>query len=290
MAPRPYWKGHLRLSLVSCPIALYPATGEGEKVSFHQINSETGNRIRYKKVDAETGEEVDGADIIKGYEASKGRYIQIEKEELEAVEVESTKTIDIDEFVPREEIDDLYVVRPYFIAPEGKVGQDAFITIREAIEETGKVALGRIVLTSREHIIALQPRGKGIVGTLLRYPYEVRDAEEYFDDIPDMKIPKEMLDLAKHIVATKAGHFKPDKFEDRYEKALVDLIQKKAKGQKIEVPVRAKESNVVDLMDALKRSIKAEDRSTQRQPPAQRRRAAEAKPRRKQAAATRKRA
>jgi DNA end-binding protein Ku len=290
MAPRPYWKGYLRLSLVSCPIALYPATGDGEKISFRQVNSETGNRIRYKKVDAETGEEVDSGDIIKGYEASKGQYIQVEKEELEAIEVESTRTIEIDEFVPREEIDDLYIVRPYFIAPEGKAGQDAFITIRDAVEATGKVALGRIVLTSREHVIALQPREKGLMGTLLRYPYEVRDPADYFDDIPDMKIPKEMLDLAKHIVSTKAGHFKPEKFEDRYEKALVDLLQKKAKGQKIEAPVRAKESNVVDLMDALKRSIKAEGRLPDREPRARRRAASQTKPRRKQTAATRKRA
>jgi DNA end-binding protein Ku len=289
MAPRPYWKGYLRLSLVSCPIALYPATSEGEKVSFNQINSETGHRIRYKKVDAETGDEVDASDIIKGYEVSKGHYIQIEKEELDAIEVESTRTIEIDEFVPRDEIDDLYIVRPYFIAPEGKVGQDAFITIREAISATGTVALGRIVLTSREHTIALQPRDKGLMGTLLRYPYEVRDAADYFDEIPDMKISKEMLDLAKHIVATKKGHFEPDKFEDRYEAALVDLIQKKAKGQKIEVPVRHNESNVVDLMDALKRSIKAEGGPAHRQVPAQRR-APPSKPRRKTAAQSRKRA
>jgi DNA end-binding protein Ku len=150
-------------------------------------SKKTGNRIRYSKVDAETGEEVDSDDIIKGYQVSKGQYVEITDEDLEAVAVESTRTIDIDQFVPREEIDDLYNIRPYFIAPEGKVGADAFVTIREAIAATGKVALGRLVLTTREHMIALEPRGKGLMGTLLRYPYEVRDEADYFEDIPNIK-------------------------------------------------------------------------------------------------------
>ena len=170
----------------------------------------------------------------------------------------STRTIDIDQFVPREEIDDLYNIRPYFIAPEGKVGADAFVTIREAIAATGKVALGRLVLTTREHMIALEPRGKGLMGTLLRYPYEVRDEADYFEDIPNIKIEKEMLDLAKHIVQTKAGHFEPDKFEDRYETALREVINKKAKGEKIEVSRPERPSNVINLMDALKQSLAAE--------------------------------
>ena len=211
MAARANWKGYLRLSLVSCPIALFPATSESEKVRFNQLNKNTGNRIRYVKVDAETGDEVDGENIIKGYQVSKGHYIEITDEDLEAVSVELTRTIDIDQFVPREEIDDLYNIRPYFIAPEGKVGADAFVTIREAIAATGKVALGRLVLTTREHVIALEPRGKGLMGTLLRYPYEVRDEADYFEDIPNIKVEKEMLDLAKHIVQTKSGHFEPDK-------------------------------------------------------------------------------
>ena len=170
----------------------------------------------------------------------------------------STRTIDIDQFVPREEIDDLYNIRPYFIAPEGKVGADAFVTIREAIAATGKVALGRLVLTTREHMIALEPRGKGLMGTLLRYPYEVRDEADYFEDIPNIKIEKEMLDLAKHIVQTKAGHFEPDKFEDRYETALREVINKKAKGEKIEATKPERPSNVINLMDALKQSLAAE--------------------------------
>jgi DNA end-binding protein Ku len=258
MAARANWKGYLRLSLVSCPIALYPATSESEKVRFNQLNKNTGNRIRYVKVDAETGDEVDSEDIIKGYQVSKGHYIELTDEDLEAVAVESTRTIDIDQFVPREEIDDLYNIRPYFIAPEGKVGADAFVTIREAIEATGKVALGRLVLTTREHIIALEPRGKGLIGTLLRYPYEVRDEADYFDDIPNLKIEKEMLDLAKHIVQTKSGNFEPDKFEDRYETALREVINKKAKGEKIEAKAPERPSNVINLMDALKQSLAAE--------------------------------
>ena len=221
-------------------------------------SKKTGNRIRYSKVDAETGEEVDSDDIIKGYQVSKGQYVEITDEDLEAVAVESTRTIDIDQFVPREEIDDLYNIRPYFIAPEGKVGADAFVTIREAIAATGKVALGRLVLTTREHMIALEPRGKGLMGTLLRYPYEVRDEADYFEDIPNIKVEKEMLDLAKHIVQTKAGHFEPDKFEDRYETALREVINKKAKGEKSEATKPERPSNVINLMDALKQSLAAE--------------------------------
>jgi DNA end-binding protein Ku len=258
MAARANWKGYLRLSLVSCPIALYPATSESEKIRFNQINKNTGNRIRYTKVDADTGEEVDSEDIIKGYQVSKGHYIEITDEDLEAVAVESTRTIDIDQFVPREEIDDLYNIRPYFIAPEGKIGADAFVTIREAIAATGQVAVGRVVLTTREHMIALEPRGKGLMGTLLRYPYEVRKEEEYFDEIPNIKIEKEMLDLAKHIVKSKSGHFEPDKFEDRYETALREVINKKAKGEKIEPQRIERPSNVINLMDALKQSLAAE--------------------------------
>ena len=181
MAPRANWKGFLRLSLVTCPIALFPATSESEKISFNQINK-TGHRIRYLKVDAETGEEVSNEDIIKGYQVDKDRYLEVTKDELENIALESTRTIEIDEFVPRSEIDDLYLVRPYYIVPDGKVSHDAFAVIRETIRSLDKVALARVVLTNREHVIALEARDKGLVGMLLRYPYEVRDAAEYFDD------------------------------------------------------------------------------------------------------------
>jgi len=262
VAPRPYWKGYLRLSLVSCPIALYPATSEREKISFNQLNRETGHRIRYRKVDAETGEEVPSDQIVKGYEVAKGEYVEISDEELEAVSLESTKTIEIDEFVPRNEIDELYNIRPYYVAPDGNVGEDAFVVIRNVIEQMKMVAIGRVVLANREHVIALVPRGKGLMGTLLRYPYEVRDAGDIFDDIPDVKLTKDMMDLARHIVETKSGHFKPEQFEDHYEHALKELIEKKAKGEKIEVPQERPTGKVINLMDALRRSVQAEKQNT----------------------------
>jgi DNA end-binding protein Ku len=257
VAPRAYWKGYLKLSLVSCPVSLFPASSEREKISFHQLNKETGNRIKYRKVDAETGDEVESSDIIKGYEVAKGEYIELDPEELEAVALESKRVIDIEQFVPRKEIDELYLRDPYYIVPDGEVGQQAFAVIREAIGKEGMVALAKVVFTSREHIIALEARGKGMMGMTLRYPYEVRKEEDYFDEIENEKIPKDMLDLAAHIVETKAGHFHPEKFEDRYEDALKELLKKKQKGEKIEKPKERAPSNVVNLMDALRQSVKA---------------------------------
>jgi DNA end-binding protein Ku len=257
MAPRAYWKGYLKLSLVSCPIALFPATSEREKISFHQLNKKTGHRIKYRKVDAESGDEVESTDIIKGYEVGKGDYIELDPEELEAVAIESKRTIDIEEFVPKDEIDELYLNSPYYIVPDGEVGQQAFAVIREAIRKEGMVAIGKVVFTSREHIIALEARGKGLLGITLRYPYEVRNEADYFDDIPDEKIPKDMLDLASHIVKTKEGHFDPSKFEDQYEDALKELLKKKQEGKPIERLERPKPTNVVNLMEALRRSVEA---------------------------------
>jgi DNA end-binding protein Ku len=278
MAPRANWKGFLRLSLVTCPIALFPATSESEKISFNQINKNTGSRIRYLKIDAETGEEVSNEDIIKGYQVDKDRYLEVTKDELENIALESTRTIEIDEFVPRSEIDDLYLVRPYYIVPDGKVGHDAFAVIRETIRTLDKVALGSVVLTSREHVIALEARDKGLVGMLLRYPYEVRNQDEYFEDIKDVKITKDMLDLAKHIVEQKSGHFEPNRFEDHYEKALQDLLEKKQNGLKIEPARKVRPDNVVNLMDALRASIKGEKSAAKESRPAARK---AAKPKRK---------
>ena len=255
MAPRANWKGFLRLSLVTCPVALYPATSESEKVSFNQLNRKTGHRIKYAKVDADTGEEVANEDIVKGYKVDTDTFIEVTKEELENVALESTRTIEIDEFVDRSEIDPRYLIRPYYLVPDGKVGHDAFAVIRETIREMNKVAIGRVVLTNREHIIALEPMDKGLVGTLLRYPYEVRRADEYFDEIQDVKVTKDMLDLAKHIVNQKSGRFEPEKFEDHYETALVDLINQKRAGKPITPKERPKGENVVDLMEALRRSV-----------------------------------
>ncbi|CCE11853.1 conserved hypothetical protein [Bradyrhizobium sp. STM 3843] len=256
MAPRANWKGFLRLSLVTCPVALYPATSESEKVSFNQINRKTGHRIKYSKVDAETGDEVASEDIVKGYKVDTDTYIEVTKDELDDIALESTHTIEIDEFVPRSEIDSRYLIRPYYLVPDGKVGHDAFAVIRETIRSMNKVAIGRIVLTNREHIVALEPLDKGLMGTLLRYPYEVRNEREYFDDIQDVKITKEMLDLAQHIVEKKSADFEPDKFEDHYEAALIDLINKKRSGVTIAAKAPPKTSgNVINLMDALKRSL-----------------------------------
>jgi len=238
MAPRANWKGFLRLSLVTCPVALYPATSDSEKISFNQINRNTGHRIRYTRVDAETGEEVPNEDIVKGFKVDTDTFVEVTKEELENVALESTRTIDIDEFVQREEIDPRYIIRPYYLRPDGKVGHDAFSVIRETIREMNMVAIGRVVLTSREHIIALEPMDKGLVGTLLRYPYEVRSEAEYFDEIQDVKLTKDMLDLAKHIVNQKSGRFEPEKFEDHYEAALVDLINQKRAGKPITAKAR----------------------------------------------------
>jgi DNA end-binding protein Ku len=255
MAPRANWKGFLRLSLVTCPVALYPATSESEKISFNQLNRKTGHRIKYTKVDADTGEEVANEDIVKGYKVDTDTFVEVTKEELENVALESTRTIEIDEFVDRTEIDPRYLIRPYYLRPDGKVGHDAFAVIRETIREMGKVAIGRLVLTSREHIIALEAMDKGLLGTLLRYPYEVRDPAEYFDEIDDVKVTKDMLDLAKHIVEQKSGSFEPEKFEDQYETALIDLINKKRAGTPITPKERPRGENVVDLMDALRKSV-----------------------------------
>jgi DNA end-binding protein Ku len=204
------------------------------------------------------GVRASSSEIIKGYEVGKGQYIEIQPEELEAIAIESKRTIEIDEFVPKKEIDELYLNSPYYLAPDGDVGQQAFAVIREAIRQEGMVALGRVVFTSREHIIALEPRGKGLLGITLRYPYEVRKEDEYFEDIPDEKIPKDMLELASHIVETKSGHFEPEKFEDQYEDALKELLKKKQAGEKIEAPEERAPAKVINLMDALRRSVEAE--------------------------------
>jgi DNA end-binding protein Ku len=259
MAARAYWKGYLKLSLVSCPIALNPATTSSERVSFRQINKKTGHRLRQLMVDDETREPVASEDRGKGYEVAKNEYLLIEDAELEAVEVESSHTIDIDRFVPAAQIDKRYYDSPYYIAPNDKVGQEAFAVIRDAMKGKGMVALGRVVMAKRERVIALEPLGKGLIGTTLHYPYEVRNPQEYFDDIPDIAVPGEMLELATHILETKAADFDPSQFKDRYEEALVELIRKK----QAHIPIAPKEQpaaprNVINLMDALRRSIKAE--------------------------------
>ena len=230
MAPRPYWKGYLKLSLVACPVSVFTATTSSERVSFRQINKKTGNRLRQQLVDDETREVVDAADKVRGYEVDKGVYIQVEDEEIEALEVESNHTIDIDSFVPRAQIDERYLDSSYYIAPNDQVGREAFGVIREAMRGKDMVALGRIVLAKRERVIALQPWENGLLGTTLRYAYEVRNAGEYFDEIPTTKIPKDMLQLAEHILESKAGDFDPASFVDHYEEAVVEMLKHKQAG------------------------------------------------------------
>jgi len=256
MAPRAYWKGYLRLSLVTCPIELFPATSQSEKTHLHQINTQTGRRLRQQMVDEGTGKMVDKAHKGRGYELTKGRYVQIDEDELAAVEIESTHTIDFDCFVPLTEIDKRYLDKPYYIVPGGKVGAEAFVVIRDAMKDKGRVGLARIVMANREHIIALQPHGKGMLGTTLRYDYEVRDEKPYFSEVPSVRVGKEMLALAEHILDTKANHFDPSKFKDEYELALRKLVKRKAAGKKIEAPEPAEDSGkVIDLMEALRRSV-----------------------------------
>jgi DNA end-binding protein Ku len=256
MAPRAYWKGSLKLSLVSCPVLLYPASTTVEKTRFHMINKQTGNRLKQQMVDSETGDVIESDQKGRGYEVSKGEYVEVEKEELEAVQVESNHTIDIDSFVPRDEIDKRYLNHPYYIAPDGKAGVDAFAVIRDAMKDKDRVALARIVLSNREHVIAIEPLGKGLLGTTLRYPYELRDEDDYFDDIKNPKISKDMIELASHILDSKAAHFDPSKFKDEYENALKTLVKRKAAGKPVKVEREDRPDNVINLMDALRQSLK----------------------------------
>jgi DNA end-binding protein Ku len=257
MAPRAYWKGSLKLSLVSCPVLLYPASTSVEKTRFHMINKETGNRLKQQMVDSETGDVVESDQKGRGYEVGKGEYVEVERGELEAVQVESNHTIDIDSFVPRDEIDRRYLNHPYYITPDGKAGVDAFAVIRDAMKDKDRVALARIVLSNREHVIAIEPLGKGLLGTTLRYPYELRDEDDYFDDIKNPKISKDMIELASHILDSKAAHFDPSKFKDEYENALKTLVKRKAAGKPVKAVEREERpDNVINLMDALRQSLK----------------------------------
>jgi DNA end-binding protein Ku len=255
MAPRPNWKGYLKLSLVSCPVALYPATTTSERVSFRTLNRETGNRVRRQFVDEQTGDPVESDSQIKGYEVAKGEFIQIEDDELKAVQLESNHTIDIERFVPRADVDELYLDSPYYLAPTDRVGEEAFAVIRDAMRTKKMVGIARVVLFRRERIVMLEPRDKGIVATSLHYANEVHAASGYFDEIPDTELPKQMLELATHIIDKMTGKFKPEEFEDRYESALIELIRSKQKGMPLKPQPTHRQTNVINLMDALKRSV-----------------------------------
>jgi DNA end-binding protein Ku len=264
MAPRANWTGYLKLSLVSCAVDLFPATTTRERVHFNIMNRETGNRIRYEVVDAETGDEVPQADRVKGYKLDGDRYVLLEEDELDEVALESTHTIDIEAFVPRRDVDDIYLDAWYFLVPSDKAGYEAYTVIRDAMREKSLVGLARAVLYRRERLLMLSPREKGIAATVLRYKNEVQDAADYFDDIPDVKVPKDMLQLAGHILETKKTKFDPSKFEDRYESALKSLIKAKQHGKPPPSAPSPQPSNVVSLMDALRRSAKAGERAPAR--------------------------
>lgn len=258
MAARANWKGYLKLSLVSCAVALYPATSTSSRVRFNTINRATGNRVKQKYVDPVSGDDVEADDRVKGYEVGRGSYILVEDEELDAIRIESTHTIDIESFVPVEQVDKRYLEAPYYIAPDDKVAQEAFAVIRDAMKAKGKAGVARVVISRRERMVLLEPLGKGIMASVLRYPYEVRGEEAYFEDIPDLKLPREMADLAEHIIETKSADFDPAKFEDRYENAVIELVKSKQAGKPIEPPKTAPPSNVINLMDALRKSIGTE--------------------------------
>jgi DNA end-binding protein Ku len=252
---RPIWQGHLRLSLVSCPVALFGATSSANDVSFHMINPKTSNRIRMIPTDPDTGP-VERSELVKGYEIEKDHYVVVTPKELDAVKLETTHTIDIERFVDEGEIDRLFWNTPYFLVPSEKSGIDAYTVIREALEEAGRIALGRVVMHTRERLVALEPRDKGIIATTLRMRDEVVAPKAAFADIPAARPDKRMVEIARKIIEQQEGAFEPEGFEDRYEKALRELIRRKEKGEKIVTAKPVEDTNVIDLMDALKKSLK----------------------------------
>ncbi|HWW11599.1 MAG TPA: Ku protein [Brevundimonas sp.] len=257
MVARPTWQGHLKLSLVTCPVALYTATSSASHVSFHLINPDTNNRIRMIPTDPDTGP-IERSDLVKGYEVSKDEYVLMDDADFEKVKLESTRTIDIGQFVDEDEIDRLYWDDPFFVVPEKGVGAEAFAVIRDAMKAAGKIAIGTLVLRNRERQIALEVRGKGLVAWSLRPHDEVRDAGEFFDDIPAVKADKDMVEIATRIIGQKEADFDPSGFKDRYDDALKALIKAKQKGGKkalVEAP-EPDDTNVIDLMAALRNSLK----------------------------------
>lgn len=286
MAARPTWQGHLRLSLVTCPVALYTATSRAADISFNLINPKTNNRIKMVVTDPETGP-VERSQLVKGYEVEKDRYIILTDEEIKAVRLETTRTIDIERFVDATEIDRLYWNDPYFLVPDGKIAAEAFAVIRQAMVETGKIALGRVVLHTRERLLALEPRDKGIVAYSLRTKGEVRAAADYFADIPDAKVDKNMLAIAEKIIEQQEGDFDPTTFVDNYEEALKALIAEKEKGQTPRLAPAPKDTNVSDLMEALRASLQGAKAPPARKKPA---RDAEPKPAARRKPTTRRKA
>jgi DNA end-binding protein Ku len=278
MPPRSNWKGYLKLSLVSCPIALFSAASDSERIAFHMLNKETGNRLKQQYVDAETADVVERDDRVKGYEIAKDDFVVVSEEELSRIEIESSRTIDIQSFSARAEVDPVYFDNHYYIAPDDEVGAEAFAVIREAMQARDMVGIARIVLYGRERSVMLEPRSKGILATTLRYAYEARDDKAYFDDIPDVEISKEMLDLGLHMIDLKTAKFDPTKFKDEYQEAVVDLIRAKRAGRPAPESRPAAPSNVVNLVDALRRSLGAEGEDGARPPSGTKKAAGEREP------------
>ena len=266
MAYRPSWQGHLKLSLVTCPVALYAATNAGGDVHFNLINPKTNNRIKMITTDPDTGP-IDRSNLVKGYEVAKGEYILLTDDEIKSVRLESTKTIDIERFVPGAEIDRIYWDNPYYLAPDGKLAQEAFGVIRAALEKSGRIALGRIVLATRERILALEPRGKGILAYALRSEAEVRQPDEIFGAISDAKADPAMIAIAEKIIEQQEGPFDPSRFVDRYEEALKALIEDKKKGHRPAKVAAPDDTNVVDLMAALRASLGAKQKGAAKPAP-----------------------
>ncbi|RUW31061.1 MULTISPECIES: Ku protein [unclassified Mesorhizobium] len=259
MAPRPAWKGYLKLSLVTCGIELTNVVTHAEKVSFRILNRKTGNTVKRIYVDAETGKPLEEGDEIKGYEVSDGDFVHIEEDEIEAVEIESSHTMSLDGFVEKSSIEQIYLDTPYYVSPADKVSQEAFAVIRDAMAAKKMAGLARIVLYQRERPVVIEPLGKGMVLTTLRYDDTVRQPGTVFDDIEATRTDDEMIDLAEHIINSKKTKFDPSKFDDRYGDALLELIRAKKAGKKApKVKAPAKPSNVVNLFDALKKSLNAE--------------------------------
>jgi DNA end-binding protein Ku len=255
MPARPTWQGHLKLSLVTCPVALYTATTKTNDVSFHLINPKTNNRIRMVATDPDTGP-VERSDLVKGYEVSKDEYVLFDAADFDKVKLDSTRTIDIDQFVDADDIDRLYWADPLYVVPDKGVGAEAFAVIREAMEKQNKIAIGSLVLRNRERRIALEVRGKGLVAWTLRAHDEVRDADDYFDDIATSKADADMVDIAARIISQKDADFDPTRFTDRYDEALKAMIKAKQKGQGLVEVAEPDDTNVVDLMAALRNSLK----------------------------------
>lgn len=257
MAPRAIWKGVLKVDEVTCPVALYTAASTAERISFHTINRKTGNRVQRQFVDEITGKPVEHDDQVKGYDRGDGDYIVLEPEEIAAAIPESDKTLDVATFLPCDEIDDVFFDRPYYVAPSSPVAAEAFELIREAMSARQSAALARTVIFRRMRSILIRPHGKGMIATTLNFDYEVRAVDDAFADVPKMKIEDEMLELARHIIETKAGEFDPKAFDDRYEAALAELVKAKIEGRKIKPRKPLPATKVVDLMEALRQSAKA---------------------------------